>query len=58
MLKKTRESIFLKVSIKKIHSFTKDKTTNESGGVLVGNVVEEFGKVHIIIRGFIEAKYC
>ena len=51
--------IYISQSVyKKIHSFTKDKTTNESGGVLVGNVVEEFGKVHIIIRGFIEAKYC
>ena len=43
---------------KEIHRFTKDKTTNESGGVLLGNVIEEFGKTHIIIRAFIEAKYC
>jgi len=43
---------------KDIHKFTKDKTENESGGVLVGNVIEEFGKTNIIIRGFIEAKYC
>lgn len=43
---------------KEIHRFTKDKTENESGGVLVGNIVEEFGKQNIIIRGFIEAKYC
>ena len=43
---------------KDIHYFTKDKTTNESGGVLLGNVIEEFGKIHIVIRGFIEAKYC
>lgn len=42
---------------KEIHRFTKDKTTNESGGVLLGNVVEEFGKTHIVIRAFIEAKY-
>ena len=42
---------------KEIHRFTRDKTMNESGGVLLGNVVEEFGKVHIIIRAFIEAKY-
>ena len=43
---------------KVIHRFTEDKTTDESGGVLLGNVVEEFGKTHIIIRAFIEAKYC
>lgn len=43
---------------KEIHRFTKDKTKNESGGVLLGNVIEEFGKTHIVIRAFIEAKYC
>ncbi|MBO4356431.1 MAG: Mov34/MPN/PAD-1 family protein [Clostridia bacterium] len=43
---------------KDIHRFTKDKTTNESGGVLVGNVIEEFGKTNIIIKGFIEGKHC
>ena len=43
---------------KEIRRFTKDKTTKESGGVLLGNVIEEFGKTHIIIRAFIEAKYC
>lgn len=43
---------------KEIHRFAKGKTENESGGVLVGNVVEEFGKTHIIIRAFIEAKKC
>lgn len=43
---------------KDIHKFTRDKTTNESGGVLMGNVIEEFGKTNIIIKGFIEAKYC
>lgn len=42
---------------KEIHRFTKDKTENESGGVLLGNVVEEFGKKHLVIRAFIEAKY-
>ena len=41
-----------------IHRFTKDKIKNESGGILVGTVVEEFGKSNIIINGFIEAKYC
>lgn len=43
---------------KEIHNFTKNKTTNESGGMLVGKVIEEFGKVNIIIGGFVEAKYC
>lgn len=43
---------------KEIHKFTKDKTENESGGVLLGNVVEKFGKTNILIRSFIEAKYC
>ena len=41
-----------------IHRFTKNKTKNESGGMLVGYVIEEFGKTNIIIDGFIEAKYC
>lgn len=43
---------------KKIHNFTQNKTTNESGGMLIGNVIEEFGKTNIIINGFVEAKYC
>ncbi len=43
---------------KTIHNFTKNKTTNESGGMLIGTVIEEFGKTNIIISGFIEAKYC
>ena len=43
---------------KEIHKFTQNKTTNESGGMLIGNVIEEFGKTNIIINGFIEAKYC
>ena len=28
---------------KEIHKFTKNKTTNESGGMLIGNIIEEFG---------------
>lgn len=43
---------------KEIYRFTKDKTTNESGGVLLGRVIEEFGKTNIVICAFIEAKYC
>lgn len=40
-----------------ILKFTKNKTTNESGGMLIGNVIGEFGKTNIIIQGFVEAKY-
>ena len=43
---------------KEIHKFTQNKTTNESGGMLIGNVIEEFGKANIIVNGFIEAKSC
>lgn len=42
---------------KEIHKFTKNKTKNESGGMLIGNVIEEFGKTNIVIHGFVEAKY-
>lgn len=42
---------------KEIHRFTQDKTTNESGGMLIGTIIEEFGKQNIVINGFIEAKY-
>ncbi len=42
---------------KEIHKFTQNKTTNESGGMLVGTVIEEFGKTNIVISGFVEAKY-
>jgi proteasome lid subunit RPN8/RPN11 len=43
---------------KEIHRFTRNKLTNESGGMLVGNVIEALGKTNIIIQGFVEAKYC
>ena len=43
---------------KKIRRFAANKTENESGGMLIGEVLEEFGKTHIIISGFIEAKFC
>lgn len=43
---------------KQIHKFTKNKTTNESGGMLIGTIIEEFGKTNIVISGFVEAKYC
>ena len=43
---------------KTIHRFTQGKTTNESGGMLIGSIIEEFGKTNIVICGFVEAKYC
>lgn len=43
---------------KEIHKFTINKTINESGGMLIGTVVEEFGKTNIVINGFVEAKFC
>ena len=43
---------------KEIHKFTQNKTINESGGMLIGDVIEEFGKTNIIIKGFVEAKFC
>ena len=41
-----------------VHRFTEGKTVNESGGMLIGSIIEEFGKTNIVIVGFIEAKYC
>ncbi len=43
---------------RQIHKFTEGKTKNEAGGILAGNVIEEFGKTNIIINAFIEAKDC
>lgn len=42
---------------KELHKFASTKKSVECGGVLVGTVAEAFGKMHIIISGFIEAKY-
>ncbi len=53
------KNIYILQSVyKEIHKFTQNKTTNESGGMLVGTILEEFGKTNIIISGFVEAKYC
>lgn len=53
------KNIYILQSVyKEIHKFTQNKTTNESGGMLIGTILEEFGKTNIIISGFIEAKYC
>lgn len=43
---------------KTIHRFAAGKTVTESGGMLVGNIIEEFGKTNVIICGFVEAKCC
>lgn len=43
---------------KDIHKFTQNKTTNESGGMLIGYTIEEFGKTNIVVNGFVEAKHC
>jgi len=40
-----------------IAKFAKAKTINESGGVLVGRVMDSLGKQNILITGFIEAKH-
>ena len=53
------KNIYISQSVyKEIHKFTKNKTTNESGGMLVGSVIDEFGKTNIVISGFVEAKFC
>lgn len=52
------KNIYILQSVyKEIHKFTRNKTTNESGGMLIGTIVEEFGKTNIIISGFVEAKH-
>lgn len=54
-----KKNIYISQSVyKEIHKFTKNKTENESGGMLVGNVIEALGKTNIIISGFVEAKHC
>lgn len=40
-----------------IHKFAGNKMTNESGGLLIGTIIEEFGKTNIIVQGFVEAKF-
>ena len=52
------KNIYILQSVyKEIHRFTHNKTTNESGGMLIGTILEEFGKTNIIISGFVEAKH-
>jgi proteasome lid subunit RPN8/RPN11 len=52
-------NIYISQSVyKQIHKFTQNKTTNESGGVLIGTVVEALGKTNLLIEHFIEAKFC
>ena len=53
------KNIYISQSVyKEIHRFTTDKTVNEAGGMLVGDLIDEFGKTNIIINGFVEAKEC
>ncbi len=52
-----KEIYISQTTYKEIRQFTKNKTQIESGGILVGDAIEEFGKTNIMIRGFIEAKY-
>lgn len=40
-----------------IYHFTEGKIKNESGGFLIGERIEEFGNVNILITGFVEAKH-
>lgn len=40
-----------------IRRFSQGKTEHESGGILMGQVINKFGKGHLIIEGFVEAKY-
>jgi proteasome lid subunit RPN8/RPN11 len=52
------KNIYISQSVyKKIHKFTKNKLSDEAGGILVGHVIEELGKTNILITGFIEAKH-
>ena len=53
------KNVYIHQSVyKEIHKFTQNKTTNESGGMLIGSTLDEFGKTNIIISGFVVAKYC
>ena len=53
------KSLYILQSVyREIHKFTKNKNSNESGGLLIGGSLEKFNKTHIIIEGFVEAKFC
>lgn len=53
------KNVYIHQSVyKEIHKFTQNKTTNESGGMLIGSTLDEFGKTNIIISRFVVAKYC
>ncbi len=52
------KNIYILQSVyKEIHRFTRNKNTDESGGMLIGTILEEFGKTNIIISGFVKAKH-
>jgi proteasome lid subunit RPN8/RPN11 len=53
-----RKSVYITQSVyKAVHKFAEGKTIVESGGILVGRAIEEFGKTYILVNGFIEAKF-
>jgi proteasome lid subunit RPN8/RPN11 len=47
-----------RTTYEEIHAFTEKKTVNESGGILVGHCISEFGKLNVVVTGFIEARHC
>ena len=52
------KNIYILQSVyKKIHSFSENKRTVETGGMLMGYTLEANDKLNIIINGFIEGKY-
>lgn len=55
---KEEKSIYISIkAYNKVHDFTKNKFDNESGGLLIGEYVEAFSAISIVIHDFIEAKY-
>lgn len=50
--------IYIKQDIyNKIEKFSSTDTKREVGSILIGDYVEELGKVHVVISDYIEAKY-
>lgn len=50
--------VYIKQDVyKALEKLASSDTTKELGSILVGEYAEEMGKIHVIISGFIEAKY-
>lgn len=50
--------VYIKQDIYKlIEKFSSSNIEVELGGILIGDYVEEHGKIHVIISGYIEAEY-